>query len=67
MSDQAASIMSEYMNRAALARMLNKSERTLYRWDVLGEGPTQTLVGKTVLYHVDDVKAWLRSQRREVR
>ena len=43
---------------------LNRVPRTLQRWRRLGIGPIVTMVGNTPMYHVDDVKAWLRAQRK---
>ena len=43
---------------------LNRTPRTLQRWRRLGIGPIVTMVGNTPMYHVDDIKAWLRGQRK---
>lgn len=59
-------ILDGYLTEHALARQLYKSERTLQRWRRLRIGPTPTLVGNRILYEVDDVRAWLRSQRQAV-
>lgn len=63
-SDTSAAILKDYLRGdAELARALGKSDRTIARWRALGEGPTITRIGREILYHVDDVKNWLDSQR----
>ena len=59
-------VLDDYLTEHALARQLDKSERTLQRWRRLHIGPTPTIIGNRILYAVDDVRAWLRAQRREV-
>ena len=60
-----AEVLSEYLSRDDLAGQLDKSVRTLERWERQRTGPRITNVGNRVMYHVDDVRAWLRAQRRE--
>ena len=38
---------------------LQKSERTIARWDALRIGPPRIVVGRMVLYDVDKIPAWL--------
>ncbi len=58
-------ILDDYLTEHALARQLDKSERTLQRWRRLRLGPTPTILGNRVLYAVTDVRVWLREQRCE--
>ena len=59
-------ILDDYLTEHALARQLDKSERTLQRWRRLRIGPVPTICGNKILYAVDDVRTWLRGQRQEV-
>ena len=56
-----------FYTRAGLARRINRNEMTLFRWERRGRGPAVTRVGKTVLYRVRTVEAWLRSLEQEPR
>lgn len=58
-------VLDDYVTEHALARQLDKSERTLQRWRRLRIGPTPTVLGNRVLYAITDVRTWLRAQRRE--
>ncbi len=58
-------ILDDYLTEPDLAAQLFKSERTLQRWRRLRIGPPPTIVGNKILYEIDDVKAWLREQRRK--
>ena len=62
-----AALLEDYLTRDELADQLGKDVRTIDRWYMLREGPAVTRVGNRRLYHLDDVKAWLRAQRREMR
>lgn len=48
-----------YFTKRGLARELQKSERTIARWDALRIGPPRIVVGRMVLYDVDKIPAWL--------
>jgi phage terminase Nu1 subunit (DNA packaging protein) len=56
------SVLDGYVDKPELAAQLQKSTRTLDRWDRLGIGPAKTKVGRLTLYRVDSVKDWLASQ-----
>lgn len=58
-------VLSDYLAEAALATQLEMSPRTLQRWRRLRTGPTPTMIGNKIYYHVDDLKVWLRAQRQE--
>ncbi len=58
----ALSILEGYVRREELAAELQKSVRTLDRWDVRRVGPPRTIVGRLILYNVDSVREWLSSQ-----
>lgn len=62
----AIALLEGYLSREDLADQLGKSIRTIDRWFMLREGPAVTMVGNRRLYHVNDVLAWLQSQRREM-
>jgi hypothetical protein len=52
-------ILDGYLYPDELSTQLRKSPRTLLRWHVLGIGPPRTEIGKTVVYRIADVQAWL--------
>jgi hypothetical protein len=58
------SILSGYLSRAALAKQINRSVRTLERWEALREGPPVTHMGRDPFYRIDAVKEWLKSCER---
>ena len=55
-------LLSEFFEKEELAQELNKTPRTLDRWDVLGIGPPRTRVGRKVLYRRTSVQKWLAAQ-----
>ena len=60
-------LLDDFFTRAALARELGKSERTLERWERLGIGPPVTRLGNTPIYNIERARAWLLAQEREAR
>jgi phage terminase Nu1 subunit (DNA packaging protein) len=64
--DTGANPLAEYLTETQLAEQLGVTRRTLRTWKTMGDAPVVTKVGVKVLYHVDDVRTWLRAQRREV-
>ena len=63
----ATKLLDEYLTRSELAAELNKSERTLERWERLGIGPPVTRNGITPIYNIQGARAWLRAQEQEAR
>jgi hypothetical protein len=59
-------ILADYVSRAALALQLEKSERTLARWEVLRIGPAVTKIGQQPYYRIETVRAWLRSREQQM-
>jgi predicted DNA-binding transcriptional regulator AlpA len=59
-------VLDGYLTRENLAAQLGKSMRTIDRWEMHRSGPPRVLIGKTVLYRLESVRAWLLSceQRR---
>jgi hypothetical protein len=55
-------LLSEFFEKEQLANELNKTPRTLDRWDALGMGPPRTRVGRRVLYRRTSVQKWLAAQ-----
>jgi hypothetical protein len=55
-------LLSEFFEKEELAKELNKTPRTLDRWDALGIGPPRTRVGRKVLYRRTSVQRWLAAQ-----
>ena len=54
-----------YRGDDGLAAVLGRSQRTIQRWRALGEGPAYSRMGREIIYHRDDVRAWLKSRRIE--
>ena len=52
-------VLDGYLFPDELSTQLRKSPRTLLRWHVLGIGPPRTKIGKTVVYRIAGVQAWL--------
>lgn len=61
-SSSKPSLLDDYFTRDELAAELGRCRRTLARWAWLRTGPRITRLQGRVLYHRDDVTAWLRSQ-----
>lgn len=54
----------EFLTPPEAAIFLNSTVRTLENWRVRGGGPAFTRLGtKTVRYHVDDLRNWMRERR----
>lgn len=62
MQPNKSGVLADYYTRDELAEELGRCRRTLARWAWLRTGPRITRLQGRVLYHRDDVKAWLRSQ-----
>ena len=59
-------ILEGYIRRAELARMLDVTERTVYRWELLRIGPPRVVVGSLILYKIASLKAWLTSREQQL-
>ena len=61
-----SAVLDGYLTREVLAEQLGKSVRTIDRWETRRSGPPRVLLGKTVFYRLESVRAWLLSceQRR---
>ncbi len=57
-------LLDDYFSRGELAEELDKSDRTIARWDRLRIGPPKTLVGKRSYYRRDAVRQWLLRKER---
>jgi hypothetical protein len=55
-------LLSEFFEKEELTNELNKTPRTLDRWDALGTGPPRTRIGRKVLYRRTSVQKWLAAQ-----
>jgi predicted DNA-binding transcriptional regulator AlpA len=58
-------VLPGLLRRAELAKQLGLSPRTIDRWQALCEGPPRVTVGRTILYSVESVRAWLRSREQQ--
>lgn len=52
-------ILSDWIDRAELARELNVTADSLARWATAGIGPPQVKVGRRVMYRRASVEKWL--------
>ena len=62
---KATGLLDDYFTPDALAAELDKSPRTIARWDRLRIGPPRTMIGKKVFYRREAVRQWLLAQERE--
>jgi hypothetical protein len=53
-------VLDDYLPRSALAEQLNKTIRTLERWERQRIGPPITRIGRRPFYRIDGVRNWLR-------
>jgi hypothetical protein len=58
-------ILEDYQTKKELADEIDKTPRTLDRWDRLGIGPPRTVIGRTVLYRRTSTQKWLAAQERQ--
>lgn len=58
-------ILDELIPDDEFCRQIKRTPRTLQRWDRLGIGPTPTMIGSSKYRHIDDIRTWLKAQRRE--
>lgn len=54
-------LLADYLPRAEVAKQLDRTERTLERWERQRTGPPITRVGKEPYYFIPSLKEWLRS------
>lgn len=50
-----------FLPRPLTAEKLNKTEKTLRRWEIDGYGPLVTRFGKDVYYEEKGIEQWARS------
>ena len=58
-------LLDDYLSPEQLAAELDKSVRTIARWDSLRIGPPKTVIGKKPYYRRDAVREWLLRQEQE--
>jgi len=58
-------LLSDYIDRQALAAELKVTTRTLDKWAWLKKGPRKIRIGSRCYYHRQDVLDWLDEQRKE--
>lgn len=54
---------SPYMTIDEVAEMLRTPKSSIYSWRVRGEGPPARLVGRRLLFRLDEVVAWVEAQK----
>lgn len=57
-----AGLLDDYLTPDQLAEELDKSVRTIARWDGLRIGPPKTVIGKKPYYRREAVRKWLLRQ-----
>jgi hypothetical protein len=57
-------LLSDYINRAELAKQLGTCERTIARYENLPDGLPVTEIGGRKFYRLDAVRAWIASRER---
>lgn len=55
--------MQEMISAQRLAALLELPIATIYTWRSRGQGPIGYRVGRHVRYRMEDVEAWLATQR----
>jgi DNA-binding transcriptional MerR regulator len=60
-------VLADYISRRELAAELGVHERTLTRWEAMGEAPPKTRVGRRPMYRRVSVAAWLARREETVR
>ena len=55
-------ILSEFLTKEELAAELRRNPRTLDRWQVLGQGPPRTRIGRKIFYRRTSVQKWIVAQ-----
>lgn len=58
-------LLDEYLSRQKLALELERSEKTIARWENLPDGLPFTLLGGRKLYKKSSVIAWIESRERK--
>jgi predicted DNA-binding transcriptional regulator AlpA len=58
-------VLTDFLTPAELASELRVCQRTLDRWNMLGEGPPRVTVGRRVLYRRSSITAWLASREQQ--
>jgi len=58
-------LLSDYCTHQQTANELNVTRRTLDRWEILGEGPPITRIGRRIFYRRSSLQAWLRARERK--
>jgi phage terminase Nu1 subunit (DNA packaging protein) len=58
--------LGEYLTEAQLAAELGRSVRHIKRWRSVGLGPPFTRIGRSAVYRIEAVRAWIESREREM-
>ena len=56
--------MQTFLTIKDLCELIGCSRRTLWALRTTGEAPRETRIGGKVLFHKDDVAAWVESRRK---
>lgn len=58
-------LLRGYLRPHELAQALSLSRRTIDRYERMGIGPPRVVIGGLVLYHIESVRAWLKSREQQ--
>jgi hypothetical protein len=67
LADPEPTVLDGYLTKTRLANELETSPRTLDRWETLRIGPPRIVIGRTILYRRESVRAWLQSREQRGR
>ena len=61
----AAGILSDYIDRADLARQLRCTEKTLWRYENMPNGLPSLTIGGRKFYRIEAVREWIAKRERK--
>jgi hypothetical protein len=58
-------VLEGFISQDELSAQLDKTRRTLQRWERLREGPPVVYIGRDPYYSIESVRAWIKSRERQ--
>lgn len=59
-------LLAGYFTPDQAAAALGYTARTLWRWEVLNQGPPITRIGRKKFYNIDTLEAWVKSREQKI-
>jgi len=59
-------ILGDFLTEKELAAEIGRSVRHIKRWRAQGKGPSFARIGRTPVYRVEAVRAWIQSHERQM-